>query len=351
MRYARIDLDIWEDDWTRSLSTEQLLQWVYLLSTPFSLTAPGVIRGGPAALAEDFRRVSADVFAANLRAFEKAGRIVVDRERRIIWIPRALERNRATNPNQMAGWLSQIASLPADSSLTAAIKKAFLAEVKEEWWPKSKALREAGDSLKRIGKRSGKPFGDDGKRPESNRERVPERVSETHKESLPESLPESLSQSLPESLSKPPTPAPAPAPAPAPTPAPTPAGGGASLALPLGDGAITGPPEPSADPVVMVFPTAKTGEDFELRQSKLLEWQATYRDFDVEQICRTALQKTIDGAIPKKSKVLQFLSNYLKREIDFGRAPMLSGPSPRAPPRGRGMSVEDILDTARRTKK
>ncbi len=99
--YRPVDTRIWSDRKFLSLSDDGRILWLFLLTTSFHKSIPGVIVAGEAALAEDlgwiperFRKGFAELFAKGMG---------VAREGRLIWLKNAFRYQPIAGPNSVKG--------------------------------------------------------------------------------------------------------------------------------------------------------------------------------------------------------------------------------------------------------
>ena len=107
-RYRKLEPRVWVDDKFLSLSAPgpngQTL-WLYLLTSPFTTSIPGLYIAGKAAIAEalgwDDRM---DEFEAAFQSILEAGMMEYDKKTRLVWIPKAIEHNLPESPNVVVSW-------------------------------------------------------------------------------------------------------------------------------------------------------------------------------------------------------------------------------------------------------
>jgi hypothetical protein len=113
-RYRKVQVRVWADEKFRRLSpakpNAQTL-WLYLLTTPYATSLPGLIGIGEGSLAESlgWRIKSLRNCCDEL---QKLGMIEVDWSARLIWLPNALRHNWPDNPNVVRGWRNHLDELP-----------------------------------------------------------------------------------------------------------------------------------------------------------------------------------------------------------------------------------------------
>jgi uncharacterized phage protein (TIGR02220 family) len=101
-KYRPIDVRVWNDRKFLALSSDARLLWLFLLTTPSTLSIPGVVIGGEAALAEQLGTVPS-LLRERFRELVKVG-LSVRNEGRLTWLPNALKYQPPHNPNQVKAW-------------------------------------------------------------------------------------------------------------------------------------------------------------------------------------------------------------------------------------------------------
>jgi uncharacterized phage protein (TIGR02220 family) len=103
-KYRPIDVRLWNDQKFLSLDDDGRMLWLFLLTTPSTLPIPGVVVGGPAALAEQmgwsaerFRQGFAQLLAKGLS-------VRADFDARVVWLTNGIRRWPPQNPNMVRGW-------------------------------------------------------------------------------------------------------------------------------------------------------------------------------------------------------------------------------------------------------
>lgn len=102
-RYRKVELATWSDAKFMSLSQDGKFLWLFLLTGPMSTNIPGVVQGGPAAIAEALEW-SAERFRERFRELSAKGMANADFRARLIWLPKALRYNAPQNQNVVKGW-------------------------------------------------------------------------------------------------------------------------------------------------------------------------------------------------------------------------------------------------------
>lgn len=117
--YRRVSVRVWDDDKFQALSrprpNAQTL-WIYLLTGRETTIIPGVVRSGPAGLAESLGW-SVGALRACWDEVAAKGMAKADWPVRLIWLPNALlqTHNRPKSINQVKGWRRVFAELPASA--------------------------------------------------------------------------------------------------------------------------------------------------------------------------------------------------------------------------------------------
>lgn len=100
-KWRPIDVRLWNDRKFLALSDEGKLLWLYLLTCPETLSIPGVIVAGEAAIAERLEWLP-QRFRERFAEVERC--LLVHREGRLIWLPNALRYQPPSNPNAVKSW-------------------------------------------------------------------------------------------------------------------------------------------------------------------------------------------------------------------------------------------------------
>jgi hypothetical protein len=113
-RHRKIDVRIWGDEKFRRLSAprpsgQSLL--LYLLTSPFSGSLPGLFRAGAAGMAEELGW-SAEAFREAFQEVSREGIAKADWDARVVWIPKAIAYNVPESPNVVRSWRAQWDELP-----------------------------------------------------------------------------------------------------------------------------------------------------------------------------------------------------------------------------------------------
>jgi hypothetical protein len=101
-RYRPVDVRLWNDRRFLSLPDDLKLLWAFFLTTPSTLPIPGVIVGGPGALAEQLGWTP-ERFTEGLAELVRRG-MKVRSEGRVIWLLNALKYQPPESPNALRGW-------------------------------------------------------------------------------------------------------------------------------------------------------------------------------------------------------------------------------------------------------
>ena len=101
MRRARVAVTIL--DRLRGLPAEVKVVYLALLLGPHRTTAPGLFRGGPAALAEACE-VTLESFDESIRALIERGLVAADPTNRVVVLPDAVEDDPPSNSNVIQSW-------------------------------------------------------------------------------------------------------------------------------------------------------------------------------------------------------------------------------------------------------
>lgn len=114
MRYSKVSRRMWADEKFRGLSRPQpcgQALWFWLLTGAATSSIPGLLAIGEQGAAEalgwsltDFRSAFAEI--------EAAGMAEADWERRIVFLPRAIEHNKPASPNVVKSWVDAWYELP-----------------------------------------------------------------------------------------------------------------------------------------------------------------------------------------------------------------------------------------------
>lgn len=113
-RFRRIESRMWGDQKFQALSPMPVSGqglWIWLLTGPAINPIPGILHIGPAAISEHLGWEVNDTHAA-LQEIVDQRMVVVDKTHRIIWVPKAIYRNRPANQNIVRSWASTWADLP-----------------------------------------------------------------------------------------------------------------------------------------------------------------------------------------------------------------------------------------------
>lgn len=129
LAYRSVYCSIWDDDKFRALPDESQLVWFHLFTNAYS-TRIGLYKMPIAGLAAE-KGTSFERYRERLRNLEKAGLVVVDENRHLIWFPKYFEWNRPDNPNTLKKWCKAFAGIP-DCSLKYQCIQA-LGEYCREW--------------------------------------------------------------------------------------------------------------------------------------------------------------------------------------------------------------------------
>jgi hypothetical protein len=109
-RYRPIDVRLWSDRRFLSLSDEGKLLWVFLLTTPSTLSIPGVIIGGEASLSEQLGW-SVEQFREQFQEIVRVG-LKVRMEGRVWWLTNAMKYQPPKNPNAVKAWAKAWDEIP-----------------------------------------------------------------------------------------------------------------------------------------------------------------------------------------------------------------------------------------------
>lgn len=109
MRHARVAVTIL--DRLMGLPAETKAVYFSLLLGPHRTTAPGLFRGGPAALAEACETPT-EAFEARIAELEARGLVMADLVRRVVFLPYAVEDDPPANPNTVRSWKKVLDELP-----------------------------------------------------------------------------------------------------------------------------------------------------------------------------------------------------------------------------------------------
>ncbi len=119
MRHARVAVTIL--DRLMRLSAEAKVVYFSLLLGPHRTTAPGLFRGGPAALAEA-SETTPETFRGCVAELEARGLVAADFERRVVFLPSAVEDDPPANPNTIRSWSKVLDEIPPCEVKTTAHK-------------------------------------------------------------------------------------------------------------------------------------------------------------------------------------------------------------------------------------
>lgn len=120
-KYRPVDTRLWDDRKFLSLTTDGQRLWLFLLTCP-STPIPGVILLGEGAMC-DYLEWSRERFAERFAELIKKGFQTV-RERRVVWLKKALEFQRPANPNALRCWANSWDDVP-DGPLKIELWKAL----------------------------------------------------------------------------------------------------------------------------------------------------------------------------------------------------------------------------------
>lgn len=101
-KYRPIDLRLWNDRKFLALGDEAKLLWLYLLTSSSTISIPGVIIAGEAAMAEHLGW-TVERFRERFTEIVRVG-LSVRRDGRLTWLPNALRYQKPSNPNAVKGW-------------------------------------------------------------------------------------------------------------------------------------------------------------------------------------------------------------------------------------------------------
>lgn len=117
--FSKIEQQLWRDPDFYTLSDDGKMLWLYLLTSPLSTFAPGILVGSVLNVGEDLRWIDDADYAGSIQRIDAAFQeleqlqwVELDRKARVIWIPNAVRKNPPRNENVTRGWLRAMLEVP-----------------------------------------------------------------------------------------------------------------------------------------------------------------------------------------------------------------------------------------------
>lgn len=101
-KYRPIDMRLWSDRKFLALGDDARMLWMYLLTSPSTISIPGVIIAGEGAMSEHLGW-TVERFRTRISEIERSG-VSIRREGRLTWLPNALRYQKPSNPNAVKSW-------------------------------------------------------------------------------------------------------------------------------------------------------------------------------------------------------------------------------------------------------
>ncbi len=101
-KWRPIDTRLWHDRKFLALGDDARLLWLYLLTSPSTISIPGVIVAGEGAMSEHLGW-TVERFRTRISEIERSG-VSMRHEGRLTWLPNALRYQPPSNPNAVKSW-------------------------------------------------------------------------------------------------------------------------------------------------------------------------------------------------------------------------------------------------------
>lgn len=203
MRYSKVSRRMWSDEKFRGLSRPQpcgQALWFWLLTGAATSSIPGLLAIGEQGAAEALGWSLAD-FRSAFAEIETAGMAEADWERRIVFLPRAIEHNKPASPNVVKSWLDAWYELPECDLRDRAWAVFFCAldgKYREHFVATIDVPRNLAESLKpALAKAFPEAFAK--AFPKGFREALPKAFAEGFPKALPEAFPKGFAKAFAES--------------------------------------------------------------------------------------------------------------------------------------------------------
>ena len=110
-RYRKIHTRMWGDEKFRSLSLHGQFLFVYLLTSPYTNSIPGLFTAGEAGMAEALGWTM-EIFREAFQEISASGMALADWKARVVWIPKSIIYNSPESPNVVRSWASHFEEIP-----------------------------------------------------------------------------------------------------------------------------------------------------------------------------------------------------------------------------------------------